>query len=122
MPKNEVCNDCYQVPCEMRNKPFFLSEIAGDEQTATPRACFFHCCGIGIMSALNVLHDNKQATEIIEFESDHKPFLDTGMIKGRYVSPNNTSDGLEKGDVVVFLGSQRLKLTNIYKYRPPRGE
>ncbi|MEK7633644.1 MAG: hypothetical protein AAB437_02260 [Patescibacteria group bacterium] len=116
-----VCKDCYQESVdEMRGQPFYLSGISGDSSEATPRACFFHVCGIGVISALNTLRENRSSDEeLLPFGSEHKPFLDGG-IKGRFVVNKPTEDGFQRGDVLMLMRGQRIKLTNIFTYKPPR--
>lgn len=116
-----VCKDCYQNPIdEMKGQPFYLSGISGDSTEATPRACFFHCCGIGVIAAIKALRDNRNSDEdLLPFGSDHKPFINGG-IQGRFVVTRQTEDGFQRGDVLMLIRNQRVKLTNIFTYKPPK--
>ncbi|MCR4276823.1 MAG: hypothetical protein NUV87_01710 [Candidatus Roizmanbacteria bacterium] len=118
---NVTCEDCYQNPVdEMRGRPFYLSGIPGDSEEATPRACFFHVCGIGVIAAINALRENRDSEEeFLPFGSEHKPFINGG-IEGRFVVNKKTDDGFQRGDVLILMRNQKIKLTNIFTYKPPR--
>ena len=87
---SNICEECYQGSvCEMKGRPFFLSQMTGDNKEATSRACFFHCCSLDVIAALRTLELNPNK-EMANFSTLHKPFQESTVMKGRMVVIENT--------------------------------
>jgi len=124
----DPCSKCYQQKvCEMKGNPCYATGIlyGHGEIPFSPFSCFFFCCKVGVIKAKEAIRRAKQdhsKDQLLPFGSSDKPFISKPLLpsSGRYVVFKAIEPDLKYGDVVVRKDGKNVKLTNIFKYKPPK--